>query len=163
MSEPLVIREAGRDDAETISALIVSLARFFLANPKRPQDAAPFFRSISAEMLRKALASPRYRYHVALAGGTLAGVIGVRDASHLLHLFVAEPFHRQGIALRLWSTARAAALADGAPDRFTLNSSLLARPLYERWGFEATEEPITMDGLAFVPMECPADRPLPLP
>lgn len=45
------------------------------------------------------------------------------------------------------------ALRSGAVERFTVNSSLHARSVYERFGFVATAETQYKEGLAFVPME----------
>jgi predicted GNAT family N-acyltransferase len=53
----------------------------------------------------------------------------------------------------LWARAKSDAFAQGAPGPFTVNSSLYARPLYERFGFVATSAPVVKDGIAFVPME----------
>jgi GNAT superfamily N-acetyltransferase len=81
------------------------------------------------------------------------GVAGIRDTTHVYHLFVAEAFHRQGLATSLWEIAKAAALAAGNPGRFTVYSSLHAVPVYERFGFRATGPEVHKHGVAFVPME----------
>jgi GNAT superfamily N-acetyltransferase len=146
------IREAVPDDAEEISALIVSLADRFLADPDDRAAAEPFFAAHGPEALRRTLSDDRFRYRVAKEGGRLVGVVGVRDGSHLLHLFVAERHHRRGIAGRLWALAKAGALAAGNPGRFTVNSSLGALSFYERFGFVVAGEEVRKDGVAFVPM-----------
>jgi GNAT superfamily N-acetyltransferase len=147
------LRAARPEDAGAISALITSLSRYFLADPDDPGAAAAFFRTISPAGMAEILASGRYRYHVAEAEGVLAGVVGVRDAGHLYHLFVAEPYHGRGIAARLWETAQREARAAGSPGRFTVNSSRYAIPFYERLGFTATDALQVKDGLAFLPMQ----------
>jgi GNAT superfamily N-acetyltransferase len=147
-----VIRPADPRDAEAISTLILSLARYFLAEPDRPETAAAFLATVGPAAMAERLADDRYRYHLAEADGVLAGVVGVRDASHLYHLFVAEPFHGRGIAARLWDTARRQARAQGNPGRFTVNSSMYAIPVYERLGFIAADVRQVQDGVAFLPM-----------
>jgi GNAT superfamily N-acetyltransferase len=149
----LTIREATGDDAGRISALVASLARYFLADPERPQDAAAFFETIAPAAIADSIASGRYRYHLAEAAGELAGLVGVRDAGHLYHLMVAEPFHGQRIASTLWDVAKKAAAGDGNTGRFTVNSSVNAVPVYERFGFRATGAVQVQNGIAFVPME----------
>jgi GNAT superfamily N-acetyltransferase len=149
----VILREARPDDAEAISGLIASLSRYALADPDQPQAAAEFFRTVAPAAIAGALASDRYRYHVAEVDGVLAGVVGVRDGAHLYHLFVAEPFHGQGIGERLWDAARRDARARGNPGRFTVNSSLYAIPVYTRFGFVATDEEQVKDGVAYLPME----------
>lgn len=158
----LIVREARPDDAAAISALVTSLARYFLADPDDPGAAAAFFATIAPDAMAQRLADERYRYHVAEADGVVAGVVGVRDADHLYHLFVAERFHGRGIAGRLWATAQRQARAQGNPGRFTVNSSPYAVPMYERMGFVATDGPRVQDGIAFLPMrldraDAPAD------
>ncbi|HEY0023092.1 MAG TPA: GNAT family N-acetyltransferase [Longimicrobium sp.] len=153
----ITIREATTDDAGHISALIASLARYFLADPDRPQDAAAFFETITPLAIADSIASGRYRYHLAESAGELAGIVGVRDAGHLYHLMVAEPFQRQGIASQLWDLAKRAAADDGNTGRFTVNSSVNAVPVYERFGFRATGAVQVQNGIAFMPMELRGD------
>jgi len=147
-----ILREAKPGDAEAVSALVTSLAPLFLADPGDLEAAAPFLATVSPEAFRGYLASDRFRYHVAESNGELAGVVGVRDHQHLFHLFVAERFHRRGLAARLWAVARVAARAAGNPGRFTVNSSRYAIPVYERFGFRATGPEVHKDGVTFVPM-----------
>lgn len=149
---PLAIRPADAGDAPRISALIRALAGYFLVDPANPDAAEGFFRTVSPEAVAGYLADGRHRYHLAEVAGGMAGVVGMRDDAHLLHLFVAEPFHRRGIARRLWARARDEARAAGNPGRFTVNSSLPARPLYESLGFVPTGDPVEKDGIRFVPM-----------
>lgn len=153
MSDSLRIREATPEDAPAVSALIASLARYFLADPDAPEAAAAFFQTITPGAIASCIAGGRFRYHLAESDGALAGVVAVRDHAHLYHLFVAEAFHRKGIAKRLWSVARGAARDAGNPGRFTVNSSLFATGVYQGFGFVPISEPLTKDGIAFVPME----------
>ncbi|MBB4634198.1 GNAT family N-acetyltransferase [Longimicrobium terrae] len=151
--QPIIIRPAAQLDAPAISALIIALSRYFLADPDRPGDAAVFLETITPAGVANTLADGRFRYHVADADGVLVGVVGVRDGRHLYHLFVAEPFHGRGIAARLWAHARRVALQDGDhPGEFTVNSSLHAVPVYERLGFAPDGERTVKDGIAYLPM-----------
>lgn len=153
MPSDVTIREATVEDAEAIGALVASLARYYLADPADPEAAAPFFATVSPEAQRRYLTEGRCRYHVAEADDGLVGVIGLRDDTHVFHLFVAEAFHGRGVARRLWAVARAAARTGGDPGHFTVNSSLHAVPVYERFGFRTTGPEVRKDGVAFVPME----------
>ena len=152
MVDEVTIREATAGDAEAISALVVSLAPFYLADPADREAAKPFFDSVSAEMQRKILTGWGCQCHVAESGGEIVGVLGIRQATHLYHLFVAETFHGRGIARRLWRTAKAAARAAGNPGRFTVYSSLHAVPVYERFGFRPIGPKVHQHGVAYVPM-----------
>lgn len=88
---------------------------------------------------------------MAQVGSGLAGVAGMRDGSHLYHLFVAERFHGRGIGARLWEVAKREAQEAGA-DGFTVNASLYAVPIYQRFGFVPTGEQVVKDGLVSLPM-----------
>lgn len=152
LSPPPVIRAARVEDAEAVSVLITSLSRYFLADPDDPGAAAAFLATLTPSAVRERLRDERYRYHVAEVDSELAGVVGMRDAAHLYHLFVAEPFHGRGIAAALWDAARREALASGNPGEFTVNSSPHAIPVYERFGFRAAGALQVADGIAYLPM-----------
>jgi GNAT superfamily N-acetyltransferase len=98
------------------------------------------------------VASPAYRYLVAEAEGRLAGVAAMRDDRHLYHLFIAPAAQGLGLARRLWTMLLEAALQAGDPGEFTVNSSLAAVPVYERFGFRAAGPRTEANGIAFVPM-----------
>lgn len=104
----------------------------------------------------------------------LCGVLGMKNQQHLYHLFVAVSMQRQGIARRLWQHAKAhslalqrvakQAIASTTPSvttalpispvlPITVNSSLYAVTVYQRWGFVATASPQTINGVIFVPMQ----------
>lgn len=116
--------------------------------------AEEFFASVSAESERSYILAERYAFLVAEEDGRLAGFVAVRDRAHLYHLFVAPGYQRRGLARELWRRARAAAEADGPVGEFTVNSSLAAVPVYERFGFERTSGPVRTHGIAFIPMKC---------
>lgn len=148
---PIDVRTARPDDASAISELIHSLIRFALADPEA-EPAEGFLNTVSASAIGEYLSSERYLYHVAEVDGRLAGVVGVRDGSHLYHLFVDQQFHGQGVGGRLWQKARAAAEAAGPPECFTVNSSIYGIPIYRKFGFEPEGELTEKDGVAFQPM-----------
>ena len=95
-----------------------------------------------------------FRYAVAELGPALAGVVAVRDGTHLFHLFLASEFQRQGIARCLWAHAMQAAQSAGRVEAFSVNSSLFAVSVYGRlgFGFVVCGERVEQHGVAFVPM-----------
>jgi GNAT superfamily N-acetyltransferase len=147
----LHIERAAPQDAEAIGRLIHGLARAFTLDPAG-QGAEAFMRSISAEAIRGFVSAPNFAYFKGLLGGELAGVVALRDASHLYHLFVDAKFQGCGIARAQWAHARAGAEAAGNPGGFTVNSTPVAVPVYERFGFRATGARVEMNGIAYVPM-----------
>ncbi len=152
----LRLRPGRVEDAPALSALILRFSAELTLAPDGA-GAERFFDSVSAAALARLLADPRYLYVVAMQGDTLAGFAGLRDRSHLFHLFVAPGFQRRGLATRLWQALRGG-FDDGAV-RFSVNSSPLARPFYERLGFVADGPCVEMNGLAFVPMTLASSSP----
>ena len=160
MSEPAHIRDATEADAPAISALIHTLTAYFLADAEDPGSAEGFFKTITVEAVRGYLRDDRYRYHLAeTAAGSLAGVVGVRDTTHLYHLFIDQRFHGRGLGGRLWAAAKDAARRAGNPGQFTVNSSRYGVPIYTRFGFVATGPEVVKEGIAFIPMELDERQP----
>ena len=79
--------------------------------------------------------------------------MGIRDNSHLYHLFVAEKYQRKGIAKKLWQLAMDACLSRGSTGEFTVNSSEYARGVYEQLGFIALSGPEEKNGVVYIPMK----------
>ena len=94
-----------------------------------------------------------FRYHITEVESRLVGAVGVRDNSHLYHLFVLEQYQRQGIARKLWQVAMEACLCQGNPGEFTVNSSIFALGVYEKFGFIAQSGPEEKNGVVFIPMK----------
>jgi len=143
----VIIRNAVCEDAAPLSALIESVARRFCFNPAQ-QVPAWFQASVTPTAVAECIASAEYRYWVAERDRQLLGMIAMRNANHIHHLFVLPQVHGQGIAGRLW--ARAKAECSGV---VTLRSSLYAVPVYERFGFVKSGPQAEKDGLAYQPME----------
>ena len=144
------IRAATAGDAEAISVLIGGLVGYSLADPSDPGAAAPFLETVTPGSIRGYLESDSFVYHVAVEAGVVVGAVGIRDGSHLYHLWVRESHHGHGVGRALWTHALEHA---GHPELFTVNSSPYAVPVYRRFGFEPVAEEIRKDGVAFVPME----------
>lgn len=145
------------EDADLISALISSVAHYFTLHPQGI-GAERFLKTIQPSSIADYLASDDFLYLVAFVEDDLAGVIAIRDNKHVFHLFVAPEFQRQGIAKRLWSFAKEAAIHAGNINGFTVNSTEFAVPVYENWGFKVVGERNEIDGISFVPMELTYDN-----
>jgi GNAT superfamily N-acetyltransferase len=122
-----------------------------LLDPKG-RGAEEFLVSVSAEAERGYIGSTRYFYLLAEVDGECAGVIALRDGTHLFRLFVARKFQRQGLARELWRRARQALGPVDQAMSFTVNSSTMAVPVYKRLGFEQTSPQEAMHGITSVPM-----------
>ena len=147
------ILTATQQDAEAISRLINNLSRHFTQDPEG-KGAQAFMQTISPTAIHALINAPNMQYCKAVAGDRLAGVIAMRDHTHLFHLFVDPVFQHQGLSRKLWLHAKAVALAMGNPGSFTVNSTLYAVPVYERFGFRPVGTRMDKNGISFVPMRC---------
>lgn len=148
----LHIRPARVEDAQAISHLVQDLAQHFLLDPTRATSAS-FLQTVSPTAIAGYIASDFFDYCVGERQGQLIGVVAVRERKHLFHLFVAPDFQRQGIASRLWVHARERAMVQGNTHGFTVNSTPLAVPVYQRLGFVVVGPEVQTRGIAYVPMQ----------
>ena len=146
------IRAAIPDDSEGISKLICGLVEKFIVREFSSQGRDFLLSTMTADAIRQSMQSG-YRYHVAEIKGLLAGVVAVRGNAHLYHLFVAEQFHRKGIAKKLWQLAMKECLHEGNTGEFTVNSSAYALGVYKKLGFVAQPGPKEKNGVVFYPMK----------
>lgn len=145
------IRTAAPSDAPRISQLIRALAQEFITH-EFPEQAAQNLLGSMSETLVRGYIEAGYRYHVAEENGELAGVIAVRDNQHIYYLFVSKRCQGQGLARRLWETAKTASLMAGNPGFFTVNSSRYAVGVYERFGFVQESGETDCAGVISIPM-----------
>ncbi len=152
MSDAAVaIRTAQAEDAGAVSALLLSLANRCTLYPDM-RGAERFLASLAPDALHAVIASPAYRYLTGWIDGSLAGVIALRDNSHLYHLFVADQFQGRKIASVLWTELKRLALEAGNPGRFTVNASVGAVPVYRAFGFRIHGDYVATKGIVYVPM-----------
>ena len=147
----LTLRPALVADAPAIVALIDDLMPFLTLHPDGA-GAEKFIEHCRLPAVQGYLSQEKYQYQIAHLAGELAGVVAMRDNTHLFHLFVPRALHRRGLALKLWQAAREASLARGEVTGFTVNSSVYALPCYEGLGFVATGPRVDEGGIAYVPM-----------
>jgi GNAT superfamily N-acetyltransferase len=147
----MITRLATPLDAEPISALVRELSHFFLASPESP-EASRFFASTSPDRMRENIAASNRKFHVAEECNTFAGFLSVRDGNHISQFFVSPGFQGRGIGRVLWFAAMTTARAAGASGSFTVDSSLFAVSVYERFGFRVVGSQQQHAGLVFVPM-----------
>lgn len=147
-----IIRPATIEDAGDIADLITGLADAFILHEFVPEARARFLSDHTPPSIVRRMQSG-FRYHVAESDGAIVGVVGVRDNSHLYHLFVAEAFQGRKLGRELWEHVKAECLAAGNPGAFTVNSSKNAVPVYERFGFTVAAPVQDAGGVLFVPMK----------
>jgi ribosomal protein S18 acetylase RimI-like enzyme len=145
------IRSATPADARSLAELIASFQPMLTLDPSGV-GAERYLASVSEDAERQYLESPRYTYFVTEHDSEVVGFIAMRDRTHIFHLFVAAKYQGRGIASRLWRQAREHATRAGEPSSFTVNSSLKAVVVYERFGFVPSGAPVQAHGIAFLPM-----------
>ncbi len=138
-------------DLPACARLLRASAIEFIVHESPPEGACTFLRENDEDGLRNYLAAGHV-YHVAEEEGEIAGFIAIRANTHLFHLFVDKRWHGQGLARRLWQTARAAAVTRGGDGGFTVNASNYAVPAYEALGFVRVAPTRCVKGLYFNPM-----------
>lgn len=147
----ITIRAARSADIPAIAKLLEQLARRHITFEFSPSAEQKFLKSNDETSINTFLANG-FRYWVAESTNEIIGFAGVRDHSHLYHLFVAEHAQRQGIARRLWQTAMDCCRTAGNSGRFTVNSSNNAVAVYESFGFVRSGPQQNSDGVLFNPM-----------
>ena len=155
MFDLMEIRPGSPSDAEAIARLIDSFQSELTDDPSGA-GAESYLATVSVDAEREYLSSPRYRYLLAYEGPQLAGVIAIRDGSHLFHLFVARTHQRQGLARALWEQALHELGPSENQGAFTVNSSLVAVPVYRALGFVPAGEITRLHGISFLPMQRPS-------
>jgi len=153
----LEIRAATSRDAESISKLVCQLSATFIVNEFTSEGREILLNSMTPAAIEKYIQSG-FRYHVAKLENQIVGVVGVKDNNHLYHLFVAEAFHRQGIARKLLQVAIDDCLVKGNPGEFTVSSSEYAQIVYEALGFVTQSEPQHKSGVIIIPMKLTINR-----
>lgn len=151
MSDTLEFHCANSKDAQAISALVTRFCHEFFVKPNG-EGAESFLESVSEQAQSKYISDKRYHYLAAFADEQLVGFIAMRDISHIFHLFVSPDFQGRGLATELWRQAKEYAAVHGHTGFFTVNSSVKAIPVYERFGFIRSEALIEMHGISFLPM-----------
>jgi GNAT superfamily N-acetyltransferase len=145
------IRRAMPEDAEAISALIKSVAHYFTVHPEG-LGAEGFLKTIEPAATCANISAPNFHYAVGHIDQQLVGIVALRDTTHLYHLFVDQAFQKQGLSRQLWLHAKEASIAAGNHLGITVNASVYAVPVYERFGFAATGSRVETHGIAFLPM-----------
>jgi GNAT superfamily N-acetyltransferase len=138
-------------DAAGISALIQSLLHHRSPNSIGPAP-EEFVELFAPRAIEGYVEAGNYNYFVAMHLDQLVGVIGVRDNSQVVHLFVSESYQRRGIASALWSRARSEALTAAPEVKIFVRSSVFATRVYERFGFSACGPRVDDRGVSYVPM-----------
>jgi len=146
------IRQANLKDVNQISELISDLSLKYIAPDCKSEGLNLLIRSMKPEMITQYM-STNCLYHVVEDNNQIAGVIAIRDNSHLFHMFVADKFQGKGLARMLWHHAKDLCLLNGNTGTFTVNSALNAKSVYLKLGFKPISGVRTHKGILDIPMQ----------
>lgn len=142
----ITIREAAITDAETISALVSSLAVKHIG-PSLGEGGIDVLLAGMGESSTRERIEEGWLHFVAHSGQDLVGVVVVKPPSHLYHLFVQTEFQKKGIGSRLFKHADTQILSATDSPILTVNSSLNAIATYQRFGFVVKGEVCDTNGV----------------
>ena len=145
------IRQAHASDAQAIGQLVRSLVHDSLVDPGG-EEALRFYATLEPAEVARYMAMPHRVYTVAEAAGEIVGMILLRDHNYVGQFFVARAHQRKGVGAALWHFAMSRAREYGGNGEFSVNSSLAAQPVYEKFGFHTVGPPQVQHGFKFVPM-----------
>jgi len=90
---------------------------------------------------------------VAKANDVIVGMIEIRDNHHISLLFVDKAFQGQGIAKNLFQASLAnSLLIDPKLKSFSVHASRFSIPVYQKFGFAATNSLQKENGISYLPM-----------
>ncbi|MBN1660789.1 MAG: GNAT family N-acetyltransferase [Anaerolineae bacterium] len=150
LPEAIEVRRFQPGDAAVVSAMMRQVFDQHVSPTFEPEGIEEMHRHVSAEAIAERAAT--HATFVAWQDALPAGVIEVRDTTHVSMLFVRTSHMGLGIATALIVRAEEACRAAGL-ERMTVHSSVNATSFYGRLGFQATHEPQHVHGFSFVPME----------
>lgn len=148
----MTIRKANHQDISNISALILTLAEKYILPNCTIEGGKSLLASMTSTSIKGSF-NESYQYHISEDKGCLTGVVGMKNNSHLYHLFVSDSHQGQGLSRKLWEHARDQCLQKGNNGFFTVNSALNATNIYLKLGFTPAGEIRETSGIKDIPMQ----------
>ena len=148
------IRTATSSDIDQITALIAPFIDEFAVD----QNGRQLF---TAHMIQRFIENSEIDYFVYENNHKIIGVIAYKQPAHLIHFFVDQSFHGQGIGRAMWEFVLNQLIQKHASKHSslenqslvcTVNSSCYAQVVYEKFGFKAISNVIINRGLRYVSM-----------
>ena len=148
----MVVRQAILKDSVAISELISRLTVKYVLPSCESKVHHILLNSMSSKQLRNNLQNGYYYLLAENANKQLIGVAGLKDYSHLYHLFVCDNHQGRGIAKTLWQTIKRDAERINNTKQFTVNSAITAESVYLSFGFKRLSGIRNRDGMVDIPM-----------
>ena len=148
----ITLRNAILGDEKNISELITPLMEKYVFPTIEASVHDIVIDSVSEKSIKNYI-SKNHQYMLAIKDGSkLVGVIGMRDKSHLLHLFVCESIQGSGVSHMLWEAMKKEILTEYDIEQFTVNSAINAKSVYLSFGFVETQGIRNRSGMIDIPM-----------
>ena len=141
----ITIREIEKEEYPDTINLVYDVFSKYEAPNYTKEGAEEFFKTINDEKFISSL-----KIYGAFVEDDLAGMIATRNnGEHIALFFVDERYQNKGIGRKLFEYI----LDKTDCEKITVNSSIYARNIYRRLGFNDTDEEKCVNGLRFIPME----------
>lgn len=148
------VRALTADDAEAAAAVVDAAIAAHIAPDWSARAVAALRQEVGAVRLRERIPAATLCLG-SFEGDELAGVALMTAPDTLAMLFVHPAHERRGHGRTLWEAARDAIRARHPEvSEVRLNATPYARPVYERFGFDAVSAPFDVDGARAVRMAC---------
>ena len=148
----MIFRKAEREDIDAISELLTELVKKYIFSSCAGIGGKLILAAMTPDAINTYFEAG-YQYNVAEDDGAVVGVVGIKDNSHLYHLFIADPQQGLGLSRLLWELARDECLAKGNTGIFTVNSALNAQNVYLKFGFKPIDGIRDQFGIKDIPMK----------
>lgn len=150
--EQLEIRPAYIDEWDDAMALAWKTFVKYEATEYTPEGVRNFEDFITDQTLKRMFIIGEYRLFCAFYKGRMAGMISLRNVTHISLLFVDERYHCKGIGAKLIEKAKDYLQSEMGELQMTVNAAPYAVEFYHKVGFEDIRPQETKDGITYTPM-----------
>ncbi|HPF06137.1 MAG TPA: GNAT family N-acetyltransferase, partial [Spirochaetota bacterium] len=147
------IQEIQSDDVEDVSIMIKEVFSKYISPDYTKEGISQFNSFVDEGTIRERLAAGSLIL-VAKDGEAIAGVIEIREGSHIPLFFVKEEFQGRGLGNRLFRKAvKKNTERNPSVEVLTVNSSPYAVDVYKSLGFRNSAAMQVKSGIRYYPME----------
>ncbi len=147
------IHEIQSDEVEDVSMMIKEVFNKYISPDYSKEGISQFNSFVDEGTIRERLAAGSLIL-VAKEEETIAGVIEIREGSHIPLFFVRESFQGKGLGNRLFRKAvKKNAEKNPSVEVLTVNSSPYAVDIYKSLGFRNSAAMQVKSGIRYYPME----------
>jgi GNAT superfamily N-acetyltransferase len=152
MSESITYDFMQPGDEHSVCDLVLRVFDRFVAPDYCEEGISEFKSYITVEGLIKRSEEDHF-FLLARHSDKIVGMIDIREHHHVSLFFVDAAFQNKGIGKALFQKAAALCKNRGSElNQFSVNSSPYAVPIYEKMGFQKTDEEQIKNGMRFLPM-----------